>query len=92
MVVIRLSRHGAKKKPFYHVVVTDSRNKRDGRPIERVGSSNPVARGNAPALTLDLERIAHWQAQGAQLSDTVARLVKQAKSDQNKEGKAAEAA
>lgn len=76
MVVIRLARHGAKKKPFYHVVVTDSRNRRDGRPIERIGFSNPVAQGKASPLSIDMARLEHWQQQGAQLSPTVARLVK----------------
>lgn len=76
MVVIRLARHGAKKNPFYHVVVIDSRKRRQGRPLERVGYSNPVARGQAKGLVLDLDRIKHWIGQGAQMSDTVARLVK----------------
>ena len=76
MVTIRLSRAGAKKKPFYHVVVTDSRNKRDGRYIERIGFYNPGARGSEETLKLDKDRVAHWQAQGAQMSDRVARLVK----------------
>ena len=79
MVVIRLARHGAKKNPFYHVVVTDSRNRREGRPLERVGSNNPVARGQEPELVMNLERIEHWIKQGAKPSDTVARLIKQYK-------------
>lgn len=76
MVVIRLARHGAKKKPFYHVVAMDSRNRRDGRPLERLGFSNPVASGQAESLRLDMGRIEHWIANGAQMSDRVARLVK----------------
>ncbi len=76
MVIIRLARGGAKKTPFYNVVVADSRNRRDGRFIERVGFYNPSASANAEGLRIDLARIAHWQNNGAQLSDTVARLVK----------------
>ncbi|HTH94822.1 MAG TPA: 30S ribosomal protein S16 [Rhodocyclaceae bacterium] len=78
MVVIRLARSGAKKRPFFNIVVTDSRNRRDGRFIERVGFYNPVASGQAQALVLDNERLAFWQSNGAQLSPTAARLVKQA--------------
>ncbi|MEM7293312.1 MAG: 30S ribosomal protein S16, partial [Pseudomonadota bacterium] len=74
---VRLSRGGAKKKPFYHVVVTDSRNRRDGRYIERVGFFNPMARGQEERLRLDGERIDHWVGQGANLSDRVAGLVKE---------------
>ena len=77
MVTIRLSRGGAKKKPFYHVVVTDSRNRRDGRYIERLGYFNPMAKGSEQGLRLDIERIDHWGGQGAQTSDRVAQLVKQ---------------
>ena len=77
MVTVRLSRGGAKKKPFYHVVVTDSRNRRDGRYIERVGFFNPMARGQEERLRLDNDRIEHWVGQGAQLSDRVAGLVKE---------------
>jgi small subunit ribosomal protein S16 len=76
MVIIRLARGGAKKTPFYNVVVADSRNRRDGRFIERVGFYNPSARAGAEALRVDQERVTFWQGQGAQLSDTVARLVK----------------
>lgn len=76
MVIIRLARGGAKKTPFYNVVVADSRNRRDGRFIERVGFYNPSASANAEGLRIDLARITHWQNNGAQLSDTVARLVK----------------
>jgi small subunit ribosomal protein S16 len=76
MVIIRLARGGAKKTPFYNVVVADSRNRRDGRFIERVGFYNPSAKAGAEALRVDQERVTFWQGQGAQLSDTVARLVK----------------
>ena len=76
MVTIRLARSGAKKRPFYHVVVTDSRNKRDGRYIERLGYFNPVATGQEIELKLDRERIDHWISQGAQTSDRVASLIK----------------
>lgn len=76
MVIIRLARGGAKKAPFYSVVVADSRNRRDGRFIERVGFYNPAARAGQENLRLDGERISHWQSQGAHLSDRVAQLVK----------------
>ncbi|MGV6825808.1 MAG: 30S ribosomal protein S16 [bacterium] len=76
MVKIRLSRTGAKKKPFYHIAVTDSRNPRDGRYIERVGFFNPVAKGQEEKLRIDIDRMAHWESQGAQISERVAKLVK----------------
>ncbi len=76
MVVIRLARGGAKDRPFYNVVVADSRNRRDGRFIERIGFYNPVAPEGAEGLRINMERVAYWQGNGAQLSDTVARLVK----------------
>ena len=76
MVVIRLARGGAKKRPFYNVVVTDSRSRRDGRFIERVGFYNPIATANEESLRLSIDRISYWQERGAQLSDTVAGLVK----------------
>ena len=76
MVTIRLSRTGAKKKPFYHIVVTDSRKKRDGRSLERVGFFNPSAKGQEVPLKIDMDRINHWVAQGAQTSDRVAKLIK----------------
>ena len=79
MVKIRLARTGAKKRPFYHVVVTDSRNARDGRYIERVGFFNPVARGQEEKLRIDTDRINHWIGQGAQTSDRVAKLIEQNK-------------
>lgn len=78
MVVIRLARSGSKKRPFYNIVATDSRNRRDGRFIERIGYYNPVASGSAVSLVVNAERLAHWQGNGAQLSETVSRLVKQA--------------
>jgi small subunit ribosomal protein S16 len=77
MVTIRLSRSGAKKRPFYHVVVTDSRNSRDGRFIERLGFFNPSAKGQEVRLKLEQERINHWTGLGAQLSSRVASLIKQ---------------
>lgn len=76
MVKIRLARGGAKKQPFYHIVVTDSRNPRDGRNIERLGFFNPVARGQGERLRLDLDRVEHWVGQGAQISDRVQKLIK----------------
>ena len=78
MVTIRLSRGGSKKRPFYHITVTDSRNSRDGRYIERVGFFNPLARGQEVQLRVDNERVDHWLGQGAQLSERVAKLVKEA--------------
>lgn len=78
MVTIRLSRGGAKKRPFYHLVVTDSRNSRDGRFIERLGFYNPVARGQEERLRIDQERVSHWVGQGAQVSVRVKRLLKDA--------------
>ena len=76
MVTIRMARGGAKKRPFYQIVVTDSRNRRDGRFIERVGFFNPVARGNEERLRIDRERVDYWLSQGAQTSDRVASLLK----------------
>jgi len=82
MVKIRLSRGGAKKQPFYHIIVTDSRNRRDGRNIERLGFFNPVARGNEERLRLDTDRVDHWVGQGAQLSDRVSHLVSEVRKAQ----------
>lgn len=79
MVVIRLARGGAKKRPFYNVVVADSRERRDGRFIERVGFYNPMAAGSEQGLRLALDRVSYWTGVGAQVSPTVARLVGQAK-------------
>ena len=78
MVSIRLSRAGAKKRPFYHLVVTDSRNRRDGRYIERLGFFNPGATGGEERLRVDIDRINYWRGHGAQTSDRVASLVKEA--------------
>ncbi len=76
MVVIRLSRRGAKDRPFYHVVVADQRFPRDGRYIEKIGYFNPIAAGQETKLQLDLDRVDHWIKQGAQPSPRVAALVK----------------
>ncbi len=82
MVTIRLARGGAKKRPFYHIVVTDSRSRRDGRYIERLGFFNPVASGAAPELQLDLGRAEYWLNQGAQTSERVAQLIKRVRREQ----------
>lgn len=76
MVTIRLSRGGSKNRPFYQIVVTDSRSSRDGRYIERVGFFNPLARGQEERLRLDNARVDHWKANGAQPSERVAKLIK----------------
>lgn len=78
MVTIRLSRGGAKKKPFYHIVVTDSRRARDGRYIERVGFFNPMAKGQEVRLNVEKERVDYWVSKGAQTSDRVGKLLKEA--------------
>ncbi|CAA0084490.1 30S ribosomal protein S16 [BD1-7 clade bacterium] len=78
MVTIRLARGGSKKRPFYHITVADSRRSRDGRFIERIGFFNPIARGQEERLRLDSERLNHWVGQGAQVSERVAKLVKDA--------------
>ena len=78
MVTIRLSRGGSKKRPFYHITVTDSRRSRDGRFIERVGFFNPVARGQEERLRVDNARVDHWVGEGAQISDRVKTLLKEA--------------
>ena len=77
MVVIRLARGGSKKRPFYNIVATDRRNRRDGRFIERVGFYNPVANEKQERVRLNSERLNHWVGQGAQMSDSVAKLVKE---------------
>lgn len=82
MVVIRLSRGGSKKRPFYQVTVTDHRRSRDGRFIERVGFFNPIARGQEQRLRLDMERIDAWVAKGAQVSPRVKALMKDAAAGQ----------
>ena len=79
MVVIRLSRGGSKKNPFYNVVVADSRNRRDGRFIERLGFYNPSASGAAEGFRIAQDRLAYWQGVGAQVSPTVARLINSGK-------------
>ena len=79
MVTIRLSRSGSKKRPFYHLVVTDSRNSRDGRFIERLGFYNPIATGQGERLRINNERLAYWTSTGAQTSDAVRKLVKSQK-------------
>jgi small subunit ribosomal protein S16 len=78
MVKIRLTRGGAKKRPFYHIIVTDSRSARDGRNIERVGYYNPVAAGNEKRIELDVARVDHWVGNGAQLTEKVRSLYKEA--------------
>ena len=79
MVVIRLARGGSKHRPFFHVVVADSHNRRDGRFIERVGFHNPVANEKQERVRLQADRLNHWIAQGAQVSDAVAKLIKEQK-------------
>ncbi len=76
MMKIRLARAGAKKRPFYHVVATDSRSSRDGKFVERLGYYNPNARGGEQKLVIDAARVAYWQQNGAQVSERVAYLVK----------------
>lgn len=78
MLTIRLARGGSKKRPFYHLTVTDSRNARDGRFIERIGFFNPIAAGNEPRLSVDSERANYWLGQGAQASERAAKLIKEA--------------
>ena len=75
MVTIRLARAGAKKRPFYHIVVTDSRNRRDGRYIERLGFYNPIATAQEEGLKIDNERLEYWLSQGARASERVAKLI-----------------
>lgn len=83
MVKIRLTRGGAKKRPFYHIVVSDIRSPRDGRNIERLGYYNPVAQGAQQRTSLDLGRVEYWVSQGAQLTDKVRNLYKQVRKDQS---------
>ena len=78
MNVIRLARGGSKKRPFYSIVVADRRKPRDGRFIERIGYFNPLARGQEPRLVLDLEKVKEWMGKGAQPSDRVKTLIKDA--------------
>lgn len=84
MVVIRLSRGGAKQRPFYNIVATDRRNRRDGRFLERVGFYNPMASGGEQPIAIQLDRIEYWTGRGAQVSDAVSRLIK----EQTREGDA----
>lgn len=79
MVVIRLARGGSKKRPFFNIVAADSRNRRDGRFLERVGFYNPVASGKAEGLRVAFDRLEYWVGNGAQVSPTVTRLVREAK-------------
>ena len=76
MVVIRLSRGGAKNRPFYNIVVADSRNPRDGRFVERVGFYNPLAKDGEEGVRISMDRFTYWKSKGAQASDTVLRLVR----------------
>ena len=92
MVVIRLARGGAKKRPFFNVVVADSRARRDGRFIERVGFYNPIARGKAERLRVDLARVDYWLSVGAKPSERVSHLIKDARSLANAAAEAAPAA
>ncbi len=77
MVTIRLARSGAKKRPFYHVVVADKRAKRDGRHIERVGYFNPLAEGGDARLRLEMDRVEFWLGRGAQMTDRVKSLLRE---------------
>ncbi len=77
MVIIRLARGGSKKRPFYHLTVTDSRSARNGRFIERIGFFNPIARGQEVPLRIDSERLEYWLSHGAQVSERVSKLIKE---------------
>lgn len=79
MVTIRLARTGSKKRPYYHITVADERCSRDGKFIERVGFFNPIARGQEERLRIDLDRIDHWVGEGAQMTDRVKSLAKDAR-------------
>lgn len=92
MVIIRLARSGAKKNPFYHITVADKAAKRDGKFIERLGFFNPVAKGAAEGLRLDLSRVDHWIGVGAQPTDKVKKLISQARNTVASEPAAPEAA
>lgn len=80
MVTIRLARGGSKKRPFYHLTVTNSRSARNGRFIERIGFFNPIARGQEEKLRIDSERLGYWLSTGAQVSERVGKLIKDSKS------------
>jgi small subunit ribosomal protein S16 len=92
MVVIRLARHGSKNAPFYHLTVADRAEKRDGRHIERVGFYNPIARGKAERLRVDLARIDYWISVGARPSERVVHLIRDARTMASAAGGAATAA
>ncbi|MEN9771943.1 MAG: hypothetical protein RJA58_586 [Pseudomonadota bacterium] len=77
MVIIRLARGGAHKRPYFHMVATDSRSRRDGKFIERVGFFNPVAAPSEPKLRISMDRIDYWRSHGAQVSPRVERLIKE---------------
>ena len=91
MVIIRFSRGGSRNRPFFNVVVADSRNRRDGRFIERLGFYNPVAPEGPDGMRIELDRVAHWQEKGAQVSAAVAKLVKRASAAAKVSGAAAQA-
>ena len=91
MVIIRFSRGGSRNRPFFNVVVADSRNRRDGRFIERLGFYNPVAPDGPEGMRIQLDRVAHWQEKGAQVSAAVAKLVKRASAAAKVSGAAAPA-
>ena len=80
MVTIRLARHGSKKNPFYHITVADRAASRDGRFVERVGFYNPVAKGQAEALRVDLDRVDYWLSVGARPSEVANKLIQKARS------------
>jgi len=92
MVIIRLARHGARNAPFYHLTVADRSNRRDGRHIERVGFYNPIARGKAERLRVDLARVDYWLSVGAKPSERVSHLIKDARSLASASAEAAPAA
>jgi small subunit ribosomal protein S16 len=83
MVTIRLARGGSKKRPFYHLTVADSHRSRDGRYVERIGFFNPIARGQEERLRVDNQRVEYWLSQGAQVSDRVSKLLKEAQKQQS---------
>ncbi|MCZ6712252.1 MAG: 30S ribosomal protein S16 [Gammaproteobacteria bacterium] len=83
MVTIRLARHGSKKNPFYHITVADRSAKRDGRFVERLGFFNPLAAGKSEELRVDLERVDYWLSVGAQPSERVSKLIRQARSNES---------
>jgi small subunit ribosomal protein S16 len=89
MVIIRLSRGGSTKRPFYHIVATDHRSPRDGRYLERLGFFNPIAAGGEVRLRVDRERVQHWVSQGAQMSARVASLLRNEVTGETKEPEAA---